>query len=208
MSLEMLLHSQFYKQRSPNLKKLGFNFDLPVEIEYLKIQSMLYSAYHIRYDSTIVIMKDLNIPSCKTIDTIFKIFDIEPRNLSSAATYSLLSGRSIPRTNIRFSKVYHTSWFGEIFYLRSSYEEEYAKILDSQKIKYFVEHIRIKYFDKDQNKYRVAVPDFFLPFTNTLVEVKADYWLDIDNMIKKKEAYLALGYKLDLYLDHKLVSNW
>jgi hypothetical protein len=48
MILQNFLKSQFYKNKSPNLIKLGFDYDKNAEAEFLKIQSMLYTEYHIK----------------------------------------------------------------------------------------------------------------------------------------------------------------
>lgn len=134
---------------------------------------------------------------------------IESRNFSEANKIALLTKRSnVYGSNYNHVSIWHTSWFGEQFYLRSSYEIELANILDKQKIKYFVEHLRIKYFDVQENKYRIAIPDFYLPESNTIIEVKATYWLDEINMQNKKQSYTNLGYKFKLYLDHQIIDDW
>ena len=71
-----------------------------------------------------------------------------------------------------------------------------------------MEHLRIKYFDTQENQYRIAIPDFYLPESNTIIEVKATYWLDEINMQNKKASYANLGYKFKLYLDHQIIDDW
>lgn len=97
----------------------------------------------------------------------------------------------------------HISWKGERFRYRSSYEEAYAKQLDSQKISYRYEPFRIRYFDTQKQKERVAVPDFYLPETNELVEVKSKYTYDPVNMNDRFKEYQKRGYRVKLLLDHK-----
>lgn len=207
MLLEKFAKSQFYKQKSPNLAKLGFDYDSPIEKEFLKIQSMLYTDYHIKCKSMNVIMEEKDIPSSRSMDIIFRLFDIESRSFSESSSNALAVGRSIS-VPARFKAIFHTAWFGETFCLRSSYEEDYAKQLDESQTKYFVEHLRIKYYNTKQNRYRIAIPDFYLPETNTIVEVKSTYWLDEEEMRNKKIAYTDLGYKFILNLEHKLLENW
>lgn len=208
MLLETFSKSQFYKNKSPNLIKLGFDYDLPLESEFLKIQSMLYSEYHIKCESMLTLMKKFNIPSSRTMDIIFRLLDIEVRSFSEGMRNAISSNRVTPPSNTTYKHIFHKSWFGETFCLRSSYEEEYAKQLDQSQTKYFVEHLRIKYFHNNQKRYRIAIPDFYLPDTNTIVEVKSTYWLDEDEMRDKKLAYLSLGYKFILNLEHQLLENW
>lgn len=209
MSYESFLKSQLYSRKSPNLIKLGFDFSTNNhQKEYLKIQSMLYSEYHIKCESMLTIMKKFNIPSSRTMDTLFRLFDIEARSFSECNKIAIMQNRVTPFNGITFSHIYHKTWYGEIVHLRSTYEEEFAKLLDEQRIKYFVEHLRIKYFDKIKSSYRIAIPDFYLPETNTIVEVKSTYWLNEEEMRNKKQSYLDLGYKFDLYLDHVLLKDW
>lgn len=208
MLQELFQKSQFYKNKSPNLTKLGFNYDNPVNEEFLKIQSMLYTEYHIKCESMLTLMKKFNIPSSRTMDIIFRLFDIESRSLSESNINAINTNRSTMPSNHVFKHIFHKSWFGEIFCLRSSYEEAYAIQLDSNKTKYFVEHLRIKYFHTEQNRYRIAIPDFYLPDSNTIVEVKSNYWLDEKEMRDKKLAYTSLGYNFILNLEHQLLENW
>ena len=91
-------------------------------------------------------------------------------------------------------------------YLRSSYEEDYAQLLDASKIKYEVEKLRIEYYDSQEQEKRTAIPDFYLVDTNTIVEIKSSWTLDVINMLDKLKAYKELGYKFKLILDHKEVD--
>ncbi len=208
MILQNFLKSQFYKNKSPNLIKLGFNYDNSPETEFFKIQSMLYTEYHIKCESMLTLMKHFNIPSSRTMDIIFRLFDIEARSFSESQSNAITTNRVVMPNNNKFKNIFHTTWFGETFCLRSSYEEDYAKLLDQSQTKYFVEHLRIKYFNSNQKRYRIAIPDFYLPETNTIVEVKSTYWLDETEMRDKKEAYTSLGYKFILNLEHQLLENW
>lgn len=203
----LFLQSQFYKRKSPNLVKLGFNFENNPNTEFLKIQSMLYSEYYINGESMLTLMRKFIIPSSKTMDIIFRIFDVKARSFSESTINALNLNRAQPRVNT-FTVIYHTAWTGEVVCLRSSYEEDYAKLLDQQCIRYAVEHLRIKYYSKQENRYRIAVPDFYLPDSGTIVEIKSLYWLNPEEMRDKRDAYLALGYKFKLILDHKEVEDW
>ena len=100
----------------------------------------------------------------------------------------------------------HLTWDDKFVYLRSSYEENYAQLLDQNKILYEVEVLRIVYFDTQQKKERIAIPDFYLSETNTIVEIKSDWTLDVINMLDKVKAYKELGYNFKLILEHKEVD--
>ena len=208
MILQTFLKSQLYTKRSPNLTRLGFDFDQDPCTEFKKVQSMLYTEYHIHGESMLTIMKRFSIPSTRTMDILFRLFDIQSRSFSESQRLALELSRATPPTNISYQHIYHTTWYGDVVYLRSSYEQEYALALDQSKTKYLVEHMRIKYYDRDKKTYRIAVPDFYLPDSNTIVEVKSSYWLTEQEMKDKSDAYKALGFKFALYLDHKLIENW
>ena len=95
---------------------------------------------------------------------------------------------------------------GNNYFLRSTYELEYAKKLDIAQIKYLTENIRLKYFDTTKRKYRIAVPDFYLPESNTLVEIKSTYWYDEQNMKDKFSAYKENGFNYKLILDFNEIT--
>ena len=103
----------------------------------------------------------------------------------------------------KFNEGKHETWDNKIVYLRSSYELEYAKHLDQLNILYEVEKIRISYFDSKLNKYRFSIPDFYLPLSNTIVEVKSEFTYDKENMLSKVQRYIELGYNIILVLDHE-----
>lgn len=50
---------------------------------------------------------------------------------------------------------------------------------------------------------RGAIPDFYIPSTNTIIEIKSSWTLDEQNMKDKMKAYLDLGYNFKLICDHK-----
>lgn len=55
-------------------------------------------------------------------------------------------------------------------------------------------------------KQRVAIPDFYLPESNTIVEIKSDYTYDKQNMDDKIKAYKEHGYKYKLILEKEEVE--
>ena len=97
----------------------------------------------------------------------------------------------------------HISWNGYEFTSRSSYELHYANILDEQKINYEYESLRIKYYDTYLEKERKSIPDFYLPDSNTIVEIKSTYTLNVQNMKDKVKKYRELGYNFILMLNKK-----
>ena len=50
---------------------------------------------------------------------------------------------------------------------------------------------------------RVAIPDFYLPETNTIVEIKSNYFYDEQNMLDKHKEYKRHGYNFKLILERE-----
>ena len=113
----------------------------------------------------------------------------------------LPSGCSSLGKNTPFKTFKHNTWDGNIVFLRSSYENEYAIKLDSQKIHYEVESLRIGYYDSVQSKYRYALPDFYIPSKNMIIEVKSKFTYKRQNVLEKTKAYIKNGYNVILVLD-------
>jgi hypothetical protein len=98
---------------------------------------------------------------------------------------------------------WHTTWDGKRFYYRSNYELDYMTQLDEQKVPYEVESLRIKYWNTKEQRFRHAIPDIFIPSTNTIIEIKSKNTLDQQEMEDKKKAYFSLGYSFKLILDRR-----
>ena len=87
---------------------------------------------------------------------------------------------SIPIINTnQYKHGWHTTWDNKKVYYRSQYELDYAIELDNLRIEYEMEFLHIKYYDTIKNEYRCAVPDFYIPSQNMIIEIKSSYTLDI-----------------------------
>lgn len=210
MSFKTFIKSQMYVRKSVNLTRLGFNFDNDdVFEEYKKIQQMLVTEYFIKQGSMLTIMKEFGIPSTRTLDILFREFEIQARNLSESTLLSIENKRSDPVKNMKcLKRIWHSTWDGKQVLLRSSHEQTFAEYLDKWQITYEVECFRFRYFDKDKNCYRIAVPDFYLVKQNRIVEVKSCYWFNEQNMRAKATAYRDLGFQFSLFLDRQLHDDW
>lgn len=71
---------------------------------------------------------------------------------------------------------------------------------------YEVESLVIPYFDSQKEKYRCAIPDFYIPNQNLIVEIKSNWTLNKQNMIDKFESYKQLGYNYKLICEHKEIK--
>ena len=204
MSYEIFSNSQSFKRKSKNLEKLNFNFsNFDVFEEYTKLQKLLSHEYLIMFKSMPEIMAEYDIPSSKTLFDLFKMLDIESRSFSECTTLTIANGKWESPPTYAYHSGWHQTWEDNNVYYRSSYELNYCKILDSQKISYLMEPLRILYYCSENKKYRIAIPDFLLPHHNLIVEIKSNYHLNKINMIDKSNAYKTLGYNFKLILDGK-----
>lgn len=134
---------------------------------------------------------------------ILKSLNIDTLNNSDSTKLAIELGRLKPGGYNNFHEYLHKTWDNKIYHMRSSYEEIYANELDRNKILYEYENLIIKYFDTQLNQIRRAVPDFYIPSTNTIVEIKSTFTLDLKNMQDKKKAYIEQGYNFKLICDFK-----
>lgn len=168
-----------------------------------KAIEILKKEYFINKKSSNMIRDEYNIQT-NTLHFFFKKNGVDLKSFSDSQLQSFELGRNTSNyVHPQYKNGWHTTWNGKKFYLRSSNEFNYAKLLDSYRIEYEVETKRIRYFDTIENKERIAIVDFYLPKTNTLSEVKSSYTLDLQNMKDKIKAYKKNGYNFKLILDNK-----
>lgn len=186
-------------------KKLGiYNTNQSLKIIDNYALSILFDLYFNKKYSLWMIYNEFGI-WIHSIDCFFKKHEIKLRNLSKAVSNSIMENRIKESKNSKskYKHGWHITWDNKKVYYRSSYELDYAKRLDSKKIKYEVEFKRFLYYDTQKNKYRIAIPDFYLPETNTIVEIKNSYMLDKINIEDRKKIFLKNGYKFELIVNKK-----
>lgn len=133
-----------------------------------------------------------------TLFFFFRKNGMRLRSLSESQRVGLEEGRINLPSQKTYRSGWHTAWNNKKVYLRSQLEFDFAKQLDEKKIYYEVESLRIRYYDSQKKKERIALPDFYLPKENKIVEIKSDYFLDSVNMKDKEKAYRASGYNFEL----------
>ena len=199
------------KQQFQSLIKY-FGFDknklgtLEVEKEFQRVRNILYDLYWIQHLNTPQIGKLFNYKStCNIPGKIFKYLEIPSKSVKESVQENLEYNRMKTGNggNGKYHDGWHTTWNEKEVYLRSSFEFDFAKELDEQKIEYEVEFKHIKYFDTQLNEYRCAIPDFYIPSTNTIIEIKSKWTLDKQNMKDKFKAYRELGYNCKLICDYE-----
>lgn len=199
------------KQLKTLIKYFGFNQTVlgthAAETEFYRIKDILYKDYWIDNLSSTEICKKYNYPNTGNLTAkVFEYLNIPVKSVHTTTKESWLNGKHVDFTPSWFKQEWHTTWNNKEVYLRSSYEIDFAKELDKNKVDYDVECLRIKYFDTQKNEYRCAIPDFYLPENNTIVEIKSDYTYNQQNMKDKFTAYKNLGYNCKLILNHKEVK--
>lgn len=152
--------------------------------------------------------KKYNYPSaCNITGKIFKYLEIPTRNIKDTNKLNVLKGKIEPQTtHLNYKQGWHTTWDNKEVYLRSSYEFDYAKKLDEDKIPYEVESLRIKYWDSQRQEFRCSIPDFYLPITNEIVEIKSRWTLDYQLMKDKIKEYKKLGYNVKVICDYEEIE--
>lgn len=174
----------------------------------VRLVQILYTQYFEQKKSIPQIAKELNYRN-RSVERIFEEQGWSRRTRSDSQKETYLQGRPVSSSeSYRFKQGYHTSWEGFQFWYRSSYELEFAKKLDEQQIPYRIEakEARTEYVDRSGKKH-VAVPDFYLPETKEIVEVKSSYTLgDLSTMKLKFEAYRQKGFIPKLWLNFSFVD--
>lgn len=202
-----ICENNFCKQHNPqhfkNLIKY-FGFDktkygtIHVENEFNRIRDILYDLYWNKNLSSTEIAKKFNYTSCPTNITqkFFKQYlNIPIKSCKYAVIENYIENRISTNTgNTQYKHGWHTTWNNKKVYYRSQNELDYAIELDNQKIDYEMEYLHIKYFDTIKNEFRCAIPDFYIPSKNTIIEIKSKYTLNVQNMKDKFKAYREQGY--------------
>ncbi len=66
-----------------------------------------------------------------------------------------------------------------------------------------MEFDNIRYYHSEKQKDRFAIPDFYLPKTNEIIEIKGaenQHCLPLQEMKDKFKRYVELGYKVKLLI--------
>lgn len=164
--------------------------------DYESVKKQYYEVLKV-YNSTHKVTKAKSFTSIigKT-----KVSNIVP-NFPIMISWLEMNGLELPvfsTTSLRYD---HTSWNGVEMKMRSSYEVDYAMKLDKERIEYQYEPFIIEYYDHTLKKNRRATPDFYLPKTNTIVEVKSNYTYDRELMIDRMNSFKEKGYGFQLILN-------
>ena len=180
-------------------KKLNIDSSLSLHNQSIITKKILIDLYFTQKLSLEDIKQKFGI-MYNTIHFFLKKFNISLRTLSQSQQLSIEQGKIILPTNKKYKHGWHTTWNNKRVYYRSSYELNYCFELDNKKIDYSMETVRIKYYDSQKKKNRIAIPDFLIG--NSIVEIKSTYTYDPINIKDKFIAYKNLGYDVKLFVDN------
>lgn len=196
------------RKKSINLQKLGFDIlkigTPEVYDEYFKLNKYLVDEYEVKQHSLRMICDKHNMTCETSLCKVMDMYGIDRKDQSDALLTAIKNNRHmLPQANNRYKHGFHTTWDNNQVYYRSSYELNYCKYLDSKKIHYEMEYLKVSYFDTKSNKFRIAIPDFYIPSKKLLIEIKGDFTYDQQNMIDKFRYYKKNGYDYCLILEGK-----
>jgi hypothetical protein len=189
----------------------GFNHNLigttHVYEEYDRIKNLLHQEYWELGNTLSMIAKKYKYTkNVGDFSAILRSLGIKFRTTSEANKLAILLNRTPQNIKSKyFSHGWHTTWEGTNIYYRSSYELDFAQYLDNLKLSYEVEKIRLEYWDTQENEFRIAICDFYLPLYNVVIEVKSSYTLDVINMQDRIAEYRKSGYVPYICYDKQLV---
>jgi hypothetical protein len=169
-----------------------FNFDKSI----LGTTQFYRELYRIRKE-----LKNLYLINKLSTNDIANIYNASNQTVGNILKYFGIDMRIAVGTSNKYKQGWHKTWNGNEVFYRSSYELQYMKELDEQKIKYEVESLNITYWDNQQHRYRIAIPDFYIPSKNLIVEIKSNWTYDKQNMDAKVKGYKELGYKFKLIVN-------
>lgn len=201
---KVILVGDFHKYFGFNIETLG-NSKVFEEFERVKTKiEDLYLTYSLQ-DICNLIEYPKNVA---TLYSTLKRLGIQFRNLSDSTRKSIKDFKlgNVPISHPRYKTGWHETWEGKKIFYRSSYELEYAIQLDEQGISYETELLRVEYWDSQQLKYRIAIPDFYLLESKTIVEIKSDWTYNEQNMKDRVKKFKELGYNFKLILNKQEVQ--
>lgn len=175
--------------------------------EFERIKELIREEYHINRLSLSELISKYSDEKLhhEIFRKILKALGIERRTISKALSQAIYDGKIDQdfKKKKYYKQGWHISWNGKKFFYRSSYELNYCKILDDQMIDYEMEKLRFWYWDTQKQKQRVAIPDFYIPVDNMIVEIKSNWTYDEQNMRDRVKAFEEHGYIFKMILEGK-----
>jgi len=191
----------------PLFEKLELNGSLSLKERGAIAKALLIDMYFDKKMSMLDIQREYGV-NVNTLHKFAKKTGFSLRTISQGSMLAFAEGRKILSVNAQptFKQGWHITWEKKRIYFRSSYELDLCNELDQKRTSYDVESLRIAYHDTQKQKTRTALPDFHLPDSNEIIEVKSVYFFNKTNMQDKFREYVKLGYRCKLILEHREYS--
>lgn len=168
-----------FRRKYGILNNIHFDFYQPVDEEWNKHREILNKMTFEDLMTKDEIAKVFNLNSASAVNYLYELFNINILYNSNA------------NSKFQYTIGFHTSWEGNEYIFRSSYELMLMKYLDSHKIHYRAngkENLnRITYYDPVAQRVRKGYPDFYLPDYNCYVETKGIHLFDEENLLARYE---------------------
>ena len=168
-----------FRKKYGILNNIHFDFYQPVDEEWNKHREILSKMAFEDFMVKDEIAKIFNLNSASAVNYLYELFNINILYNSNA------------NSKFQHAMGFHTSWEGNEYIFRSSYELMLMKYLDSHKIHYRANGKknlnRITYYDPASQKVRKGYPDFYLPDYNCYVETKGTHLFDKENLLARYE---------------------
>ena len=180
-----------FKRKEGVLVNINFDFYAPLDKEWQKHHDILYKLVWEEGLSKLEIKELFNLPFTSSVTYLYTLFNMD---------FAYVDG-----SNYKYEMGLHTSWEGNEYVYRSSYELILMKYMDLHKIHYLANgrenKIKIRYIDPYKDRERSGYPDFYLPDYNVIVETKGECFYDEKDLkaryeVIKKEGkdFLVIGY--------------
>lgn len=187
-----------YKTKSPNLQKLGFNFNnFNWEEEFWKCRNTLYTLYYEKKYSLPMIRKTFGFIYDRTSKDYLILFGFTKfRSLSESIKIAYQEERL--QLSEKENNVFYQGWYklktGEEYFYRSSYELETIKFLEARNIKFTLNKFHINYDSSEDNQSHNGYPDIFLPEYNLIIEIKSLKGFNEKNLNDRYKIIKGQGY--------------
>ena len=204
------LESPMFQEKSIILRKLGFNFDSEYSSfqEYLKVKKVFEEKYIKEEMSLLQFARNFGI-NYTLPSSYFYIFGIPTRNYEEGYVKRKFWKKSeeykTPNNpSFNFKKGYHISWENKKFYLMSSYEFNFAKILDEFQIPYEVGTLILPYFSSIENRIVRGKPDFIFRDSKVIIETKSERFYNYIDLRERQIEANKNGFQFFVYLNEKI----
>lgn len=180
-----------FRRKEGVLTNINFDFYKPVEEEWNKQYNILHDLIYVESLTKVEIAHIFDLPFTSSVAYLYELFDMNINYLDNSSYH--------------YNMGLYTSWEGNEYVYRSSYELIFMKYLDMRKIHYLANGRSnknvITYINPETHKERKGYPDFYLLEYNLYIETKGEHLYDekdllarYDVMKQEGKDLLVIGY--------------